>query len=241
MPAPLLAAAGIAGGLSLLGTFVNSAFNASEARKNRNFQERMADTSHQREVLDLERAGLNPMLSARLGGAATPPGSAAQASNSTLGHDVATGIQVAQQADLVRAQVADLNASSGLKAAQTQDINAQQIPRIDLMVAEKEAQIQSGKLSAENINKVRQEIENLKAQKALIQAQTLSTARDAASKRLKSDIMSLPYNAMSAVKSFAEKHPFGARDRGVRGGMNNLRLDESGLPARRRHGASGKY
>lgn len=51
-------------------------FSEEQARLNREFQERMSSTSHQREVQDLIKAGLNPVLSA-LGGASTPSGSAA--------------------------------------------------------------------------------------------------------------------------------------------------------------------
>lgn len=44
------------------------------ARENRDWQERMANTAHQREVQDLQAAGLNPILSVSRGGAVTPSG-----------------------------------------------------------------------------------------------------------------------------------------------------------------------
>ena len=53
-------------------------FSASEAAKNRDWQKMMSDTAHQREIRDLQAAGLNPVLSAMGGnGAAVTSGATA--------------------------------------------------------------------------------------------------------------------------------------------------------------------
>lgn len=52
-------------------------FSAEQAALNREWQERMSSSAHQREVQDLIAAGLNPILSANHAGASTPSGASA--------------------------------------------------------------------------------------------------------------------------------------------------------------------
>lgn len=64
----------IAAGATLLGGHLQNQASARAAREQMQFQEEMSNTSYQRQIKDLEAAGINPMLVTKLGGASTPPG-----------------------------------------------------------------------------------------------------------------------------------------------------------------------
>lgn len=74
---------------------MQQSFNASEAEKNRKWQEMMSNTAYQRQAADLKAAGYNPALLLNASGASTPVGSNAYQGSYTAPNTVAGAYQLA--------------------------------------------------------------------------------------------------------------------------------------------------
>ena len=126
----VLVGAAITGGLSFLGGERRNSAQAAMADRQMDFQERMSSTAHQREVKDLKEAGLNPILSAKLGGASSPAGAMPNVED-TIGPSaeraMSTALAIQKQraeVELLRAQERNVNSQNIKTQADTEAVHA---------------------------------------------------------------------------------------------------------------------
>lgn len=139
-----------AGAIGAGGDMVGSGLNyfaAKEATRNSQdfareqmaFQERMSSTAHQREVADLEAAGLNPILSAG-GGASSPSGSSGQAQLADINLDAGAAVASAQQASKLEQELGNMKSQKdAIDAGKAVDVETARLRRAEAAIAEANA------------------------------------------------------------------------------------------------------
>jgi len=110
--------------LSFAGGLLANRSARRDAQANREFQADMSDTSYQRGMEDMRKAGLNPILAYKQGGASAPSGSTASQQNPAAG--VPAAISSAVQMKRVQAEIDNLESNAALTTERARTEQAQQ-------------------------------------------------------------------------------------------------------------------
>jgi len=156
----------------------SNAASAEQASKQMDFQERMRETQYQTAVKDMKASGLNPMLAYTQGGAGTPTGAMGQVSTAKVGNSIGSALAGAQSLSMNEADIDLKKATTTGTAATTLKTEADTIKTaadIGYILENTKLNAQTQKNLEVQLNKLQQEILNLRATEGYTSAATAKT------------------------------------------------------------------
>lgn len=100
--------------------------SAEQATRQMHFQERMSNTAYQRAMMDMEEAGLNPILAYQQGGASTPQGAAGTAYTAHMENALGAAVSSSYEARRLRKEIQATESQIGLNEANKKVAAAQE-------------------------------------------------------------------------------------------------------------------
>lgn len=176
-------------------------FNKEEADKARDWSKEMSNTEVQRRVIDMRKAGINPMLAASAGGSSTPSSASANASSGGSDLGLTGAYFSAQQLKLAKdrnaADIAQVEANTAKTVAETQLIEAEAL--------------YSGKRAFMNNEKLYSEMQILATQVSAARSESEVKAMLPQMQRLINQGMSLDMSEREATSKFFSEIGEGSR------------------------------
>ena len=212
------------------GDLLTGMFNKRQSDKQMRFQDVSSRTQYQRAVADMKKAGINPMLAAKLGGNAAMQGSSSTMPD--LGKTINTSRQVSNQKKLIEAQIKlmqnqadEASAKAAYARSQSSEVvSKQQSSYWDAMsqnlFSGGEKNISQAQQAQAEINRINETARKIAAEIKGIEADTFIKELSFAEKKAMQNVYEMMNGNVGEVQAFLEAFAkAGIRLDGIAGAM----------------------